>query len=170
MQQNVRWIGFFLVYLKDNSFHVISFWFFFSFSAQSQLNIHLKSSHEEAKTEICEYCAKRYVTKYLLRIHTENVHSKDPPKREKVQCNVCNAWFSFKNQLKSHMGTHTDPVKCDICQKLFKNQNSLYQHKLRFHTVTKAIFKCHLCPKTFLMTSSLQVMQGFYFNMQKSKT
>lgn len=146
-----------MFYLFLNS--LLWFFFIFRYSSQILLDLHLKQSHLKEKSEICEYCAKRFACKYQLQAHVKKVHLKDPSKlKEKVQCTVCDRWYTGKHNLERHMLTHgTDTVKCDKCHKILANQVSLYRHNRTFHENGGLMFECHLCPKTFRNQYDLQV-------------
>lgn len=94
----------------------------------------LKQSHvfriheadKEAKTEICEYCAKTFTTRKEVLAHIRSLHTENSVRRERVQCQICDAWLSNRYTLKEHMIRHnSEPQKCTQCDKISPNQHAL---------------------------------------------
>ncbi|XP_035824816.1 zinc finger protein 708 [Aplysia californica] len=71
-------------------------------------------------------------------------------KRGKVhKCDVCDAVFSQKKDLKYHSFKHTGekPYRCDVCDARFRRANALTRHTL-IHTGEKP-YRCDLCDVRF---------------------
>lgn len=75
------------------------------FSTETLQKSHTFRIHEankEAKTEICEYCARTFTTRKEVLAHIRSTHKQmeNSIRREKVQCQLCQAWLSNRYTLK----------------------------------------------------------------------
>lgn len=111
-----------------------------------------------ARTEVCEFCAKTFVSSTKLRSHVQKSHSNaSSGGQPKVQCDMCAKWMSNKVALAIHMKRHeSNPQKCPHCAKVSPNDKALDQHIRTVH-VQQAKYKCHLCDKAFKVATVLKV-------------
>ncbi len=79
----------------------------------------------------------------------------DPPKR--VNCDICNKWFSSVSSFIQHKSIHTGekPHQCEFCNKTFRQQGNLASHR-RTHIGLKP-YKCDICDKRFANSSNVVV-------------
>ena len=79
----------------------------------------------------------------------------DPSKR--VNCNICNKWFSSVSSYLQHKSVHTGerPHQCEFCDKSFRQQGNLASHR-RTHMGVKP-YKCDICGKRFSNSSNVVV-------------
>ncbi|CAB3996820.1 zinc finger 271-like [Paramuricea clavata] len=79
----------------------------------------------------------------------------DPPRR--VNCNICNKWFSSVSSFLQHKSVHTGerPHQCEFCHKTFRQQGNLASHR-RTHIGLKP-YKCDICDKRFANSSNVVV-------------
>lgn len=146
--------------MLENKIYFLHFFFFFGRFATEQLReSHIERIHKTSdriKTEICEYCAKTFVTRKEVLAHIRGSHMENTIRRERVQCDVCGAWLSNRYTLKEHMVRHnSEPQKCPQCDKISPNSHALVCHIREVHTERK--FSCHLCEKTFKAAIALKV-------------
>ena len=126
------------------------------------LRIH--ETNKNPKTEICEYCAKTFKSRKELLSHIRSMHMENSIRREKVQCQICDAWLSNRYTLKEHMVRHNSgPQKCNQCDKISPNQHALctfFIHILivssqRFGIVNRnASFQCAMFGKSIVIAFS----------------
>lgn len=99
------------------------------FSTEKLQKSHIFRIHEankEAKTEICEYCAKTFTTRKEVLAHIRSMHMENSIRRERAQCQICSAWLSNRYTLKEHMIRHnSEPQKCLQCDKISPNHHAL---------------------------------------------
>ncbi|KAH8851201.1 Zinc finger protein 236 [Schistosoma japonicum] len=88
-------------------------------------------------------------------------------------CNICNAKFTKKSDLRYHLNVHFGirPYECDKCHRRFMKHSQLRQHQFKVHelnipktvvtskrkTVNKHALICHLCNSGFSSRSSLRL-------------
>eukprot|EP00188_Purpureofilum_apyrenoidigerum_P000485 Plantae.Rhodophyta-Purpureofilum_apyrenoidigerum.ctg12108.p1 GENE.Plantae.Rhodophyta-Purpureofilum_apyrenoidigerum.ctg12108~~Plantae.Rhodophyta-Purpureofilum_apyrenoidigerum.ctg12108.p1 ORF type:complete len:415 (-),score=52.03 Plantae.Rhodophyta-Purpureofilum_apyrenoidigerum.ctg12108:809-2053(-) len=75
-----------------------------------------------------------------------------------VRCNLCNAEFSRKRDLRRHVeGVHEDlrRFKCDECSSAFTQQVHLKNHKKAVHEKRREL-PCHLCGRAFCTKYQLE--------------
>ena len=72
---------------------------------------------------------------------------------KKPQCEICNATFTRKTDLKIHTetiheGKKPEPVQCEICNAVFTQKKSLNSHIAAVHEGKKP-HQCNLCGRSF---------------------
>lgn len=72
-------------------------------------------------------------------------------------CSICGRQLATARALKVHTTTHTGnkPYPCTKCNQSFINKNVLDRH-MRFHGVSIAVFKCHVCFRQLSTETSLK--------------
>ncbi|KAK4473812.1 hypothetical protein MN116_003146 [Schistosoma mekongi] len=107
------------------------------------------------------------------RIDSHLMHHKSSITVSGNVCNICNAKFTKKSDLRYHLNVHFGirPYECDKCYRRFMKHSQLRQHKFKVHelnipktvvtskrkTVNKHALICHLCNSGFSSRSSLRL-------------
>ncbi|XP_008199803.1 zinc finger protein 37 homolog isoform X3 [Tribolium castaneum] len=102
------------------------------FCYKNSLKLHFLT-HNPIKTEKCDLCPKKFVTRIGLAKHLRSVHSDAPP----LTCNFCNKSIKTEKNLVKHIQLyhfHEGDI-CDICDKPFSKKQYLIKHKMRVHGV-----------------------------------
>ncbi|KAF5277820.1 hypothetical protein FQA39_LY18429 [Lamprigera yunnana] len=96
-----------------------------TFKSTRNLNDHLRRVHSKEKKYQCSYCDKKFVDKYVLRIHVR-CHTGVRP----YQCTVCEKSFIRSDGLKEHMIVHGERVtqECKNCRKKFASKRGFARH------------------------------------------
>ena len=100
------------------------------------------------KTELCNYCDKKFNTRFL-KTHIKHVHLKE---KDKI-CPHCGEAFFQINSLKIHVLRHTDDRQfpCDACGKSFLTKRDIKQH-IMSHTLP---YQCDQCEMKRYASKSL---------------
>jgi KRAB domain-containing zinc finger protein len=98
------------------------------FTHQIQLKVHLKNSHQRAKSVYtCEICipAATFERKDVFKNHVA-LHERSKP----FTCRICDKYFSSRSNLQSHSRTHDPSValQCPNCSKKFSSKKKLDSH------------------------------------------
>lgn len=89
--------------------------------------LHLIKNHGYKKPEFkCQSCDRVFLRQYLLNSHVRKFHMKE----KNHSCEVCEAKFFTKYDLKQHMGTHGGNAThvCSVCGKCYARKSSLNCH------------------------------------------
>ena len=117
-------------------------------------NTHLK---EKKNTIPCKICK----TECLNRAELEEHHRKNHLKEKVFTCEICNAEFSWEENLHRHKRNHLiDNYQCELCSKVFVDTISLRIHMRNHNKVlvkeTDKSFQCKKCGKCFQYDFSYQ--------------
>lgn len=95
------------------------------FTANVNLNAHIKTVHSEVKPHLCNICGKRYTTIDHLRKHMV-YHTGE----RKFQCNVCGKDFTQNSHLTQHSWIHSGikPHACKYCNNKYTSSSALKKH------------------------------------------
>jgi KRAB domain-containing zinc finger protein len=99
------------------------------------LRNHMRSAHSERKF-VCEYegCGKRFIQKYVLKEHVNNVHLQI----KSHVCQTCGTSFSQKYKLNRHiLNTHMNlKFPCEVfnCSSQFARKETLRAHVKSHHS------------------------------------
>ncbi|XP_026464997.1 uncharacterized protein LOC113367622 [Ctenocephalides felis] len=95
------------------------------FTANVNLNAHIKTVHSEVKPHLCNICGKRYTTIDHLRKHMV-YHTGE----RKFQCNVCGKDFTQNSHLTQHSWIHSGikPYACKYCDNKYTSSSALKKH------------------------------------------
>lgn len=90
----------------------------------------------------CAVCGLTLSNKWNLKQHIRDKHWKERPHK----CHLCSYETSRKNNLTTHLKTHTDirPFACTQCDKKYFNKHSLMKHMNKFHLQVQT-FPCQKC-------------------------
>ncbi|KAF2902112.1 hypothetical protein ILUMI_04075 [Ignelater luminosus] len=96
-----------------------------TFKSNRNLNDHLRRVHSKIKKHHCTYCDKKFVDKYMLRVHIR-CHTGVRP----YQCTVCEKAFIRSDGLREHMTTHGQRTlyDCRDCGKKFTSKRGVTRH------------------------------------------
>lgn len=96
-----------------------------TFKSNRNLNDHLRRVHTKEKKHQCSYCDKKFVDRYMLRVHVR-CHTGVRP----YQCTFCEKTFIRSDGLKEHITTHGQRVlhDCKFCGKKFTSKRGLTRH------------------------------------------
>lgn len=121
--------------------------------------------------QTCIFCSKNYKDQTGLNYHYL-VHTGERP----FYCNLCDAAFRGKNDLKRHISTHHNKtlqcktfvqkpqlMECNICEKLINGNSSLARH-IRSHT-GETPYKCDKCQKQFKRKGTLKVHEQTHLSL-----
>ena len=115
------------------------------FQSEKSRNDHIKTDHPDKKF-VCSECGKGYSTSNGLWKH----HNKHFAPKFCCDWENCKWKFHFKNELVSHMKTHTGQGKIPCtwkgCQRLFVSTKNMYGH-LESHNDTR--YPCSECDQVF---------------------
>ena len=114
------------------------------------LTAHQRQVHRTGKQFECDICSKSFPKPGLLKMHIERMHT---IKEKLIKCHLCEKYFAFKVDLKSHLKVHDEPSRrfpCNVCEKSFTKTTHLERHK-KLHTTTEITkpFKCDKCELSF---------------------
>ena len=132
----------------------------------------------EEKTLMCSECGKAFATQYHLTNHRSKVHSNRPKKKydAKKYCPYegCEYGIEGKINLENHINRiHLNkPISkehvCQLCGNSYNKVHHLTQHIKSFHNNEKP-YKCEICQKSFIRTSSLKEHMDSHTGVQRYK-
>lgn len=95
------------------------------FKSNRNLNDHLRRVHSKIKRHHCTYCDKKFVDKYMLKVHIRSHTGVRPYK-----CNICEKAFIRSDGLKEHMRIHGQGAfyQCKMCERRFVSRKSITKH------------------------------------------
>lgn len=81
-----------------------------------------------------------------LHVHRRNVHLIGS-KGETYHCDICDKVRPSKRSLFNHMRNvhRVQETPCSVCGKVFRTKALVQKHMI-YHTETKRIHKCYMCP------------------------
>lgn len=102
-----------------------------TFKSNRNLYDHLRRVHSKIKRHQCNYCDKKFVDKYMLKVHLR-YHTGLRP----YQCKLCDKSFIRSDGLKEHMATHGERAAyyCGECGKKFACRRSITRHSCTIST------------------------------------
>lgn len=123
-----------------------------NFNRSEALRQHMKIVHpNEGRDYPCNRCPKKFVSQFLLNVHTA-IHTGE--NSQSVECTICGKVFDDEKKLRAHIGrVHSDSLQfvCEICSKGFHTKHRYTSHKLVHEK-----HPCLLCPEVFLTTTELR--------------
>nr|XP_029719877.1 zinc finger and SCAN domain-containing protein 12-like [Aedes albopictus] len=125
-----------------------------TFSKQIYLTKHIRTVHDNIRTESCSFCEKRFVNKRALKEHIKNKHMEEKP----YKCTECSMTFGNRFNLRRHLTTHSTerPHTCSHCGNTYRYQSDMKRHIDAIHLGNKP-FACEVCEARFIRTRDLQV-------------
>ncbi|KAF7640449.1 hypothetical protein Mgra_00000268 [Meloidogyne graminicola] len=117
------------------------FWFFFLSKQQEIMEIEQQQQHSISPNLTCKKCpgGRIFNSREHLELHNTNTHRDRP----QYCCNQCEAKFSVKRELATHLRIHSgeQPHQCEKCGKEFGTRQLLKKHYL-WHNGERS----HVCP------------------------
>ncbi|OXA40187.1 zinc finger protein 525 [Folsomia candida] len=142
------------------------------FFASETLRRHVATQHTtlERPRFPCSFpgCGKTYLLKGDVSIHVKIEHSENPTR---FPCTLCGKEFKIRKTLETHISTHTTEKAyvCSTCGRSFGQLTVMKCHEtIHLEKSTRRIFKCELCPQTFLGRAILQRHVQFVHERQRN--
>ena len=100
------------------------------FTGKKKLQYHIRIKHC-GKRFVCLQCQCTFASGSGLREHVKHIHQK----LARYQCQTCGKGYSHRSNYDDHVAVHTGVKRnvCPICQAHFTFKPSLKTHILRFH-------------------------------------
>ena len=111
-----------------------------------ELKVHIDPDRKQMKYS-CDTCDYKAYEKQSFNKHIK-IHMITPPE-PKVQCDVCQNWFTTKRAMKYHKDSvhlRTKETSCSYCDKTFSVPNMARFHELAQHTDPEGKQKKNICP------------------------
>ncbi|OXA62826.1 gastrula zinc finger protein XlCGF8.2DB-like [Folsomia candida] len=129
------------------------------FKSKNLLNRHHITHNMERIRLPCQYvgCGKGLLNKKDLLNHCKSQHSESP---HRFSCPLCGKEFNTKKEHEYHIIKHTTEKahKCATCGWSSFRKSTLIRHEVTHQDkLSRSIFRCELCVKTFLYKSGLQL-------------
>ena len=115
------------------------------------LGIMQHSDKNEIFKDMCVKCEMSFGSKYKLKRHEQSQHI-----GIKFECNLCDMFYTRKDNLKVHMKIHhkivikNDKLKCDKCSKIFSKKSHLSRHQ----SINSNM--CDICARSFCTLKQVQ--------------
>lgn len=105
------------------------------FTANVNLNAHIRIVHSTLKPHKCEQCAQTFAAINHLKRHITSIHHKE----RKYICSVCSKSFLQQSHLTQHLWIHTGvkPYPCEQCTNSYTSKLPLKKHIVSTHNTTK---------------------------------
>ena len=93
----------------------------------NNLKLHKQRTHGDKNLK-CEYCEKKFSTKYYVDRHVKLLHLLE--KNYKFKCDYCGKKFIRSTIFEGHLNMHLGlkPYKCNGCNTAFQNDSNLNAH------------------------------------------
>lgn len=120
---------------------------------------------KSARTHVCTYCSKRFVTKNELKRHSYT-HTGE----RNYECKDCGKKFIQPGHLQEHQRLHTGqkPFQCSDCPAAFITKSQLVLHYSRLHSNNE--IPCTKCDKVFKSHIDLRRHKGLEHSGTKEST
>lgn len=108
----------------------------------------LHTSQGQVRSFICNFCDKKFKNEFLLKRHSEAVHS-NANRGVIYECVDCSLTFNRQRDLRAHSFVHYNGMihECTECGKKFKNRRLLLIHSA-IHA-SNVTFPCNFCDVSF---------------------
>lgn len=118
------------------------------FETHLDFGLHSKL-HNDRKRYACHLCDFETESKTMFRNHLRG--------HDTYKCEKCERILKNKLSAYKHSKTHLAPniVQCEICGKYLKKQ-CLYMHRRNLHSEGSQTYKCPICSKEYVHSSSLR--------------
>lgn len=114
---------------------------------------HVTVKHFGRRGIECIGCSETFSSIDLMARHVSDRH----PHLLALLCPNCNHRFATRSARDRHFAQClTRRLECFICKMTSKSLRALRSHMVRNHT-GEAKFKCHLCPRKYMMKCNLQI-------------
>ncbi|KAL9696084.1 hypothetical protein quinque_015369 [Culex quinquefasciatus] len=103
------------------------------FTANSNLNAHIRNVHSESKNHVCPHCELRFAGKDHLIKHIRSRHEKD----RAFACSECSKSYFQKSHLNDHVAAVHSGYKafsCEQCGASYSGKGSLRRHVAKAHS------------------------------------
>lgn len=117
------------------------------FSSKNSMNSHYARIHLKIKTRRCPQCPEKFSNEVQRMNHLVSIHG---TKLEEFKCIFCPKVFSLKGRVRMHMrATHLKEKRhaCDLCDAKFFGKSELKKH-MCMHTGEKK-YQCSTCQKAY---------------------
>ena len=127
-----------------------------SFTQKAKLKNHMKAGKHKKSQHLheCSFCDTKFKSWHKMDRHIKEVHTRET----QVRCPQCDKVFSREEHMRSHMrNVHldkTEKFQCDICQASFDYKYNLKRHVKQVHE--NFSFKCQECSAAYTQKYKLE--------------
>ena len=133
-------------------------------------NSNSKNKVNGIKLHNCEKCKKSFSRKAMLNAHVKRVHKKPPENYHHCPCGaILEDFEKLALHIKTvHENKNVTKIQCKICEKWFSSKDKLNSHIQDVHQKSK--FQCQMCDEKFITPYNLNLHYKYTHNLTKVPT